>query len=101
MATIGRKALAATTLTRVCTVGDGKFGRRLVICNRTTGAIAVRVGIVTAGSSDPVVDDYILYDTPISANTSVFLTNGEILLSGGNSLWAYAGSAGVSIRLME
>lgn len=64
----------------------------IAICNAGS-ATTVRLSHGT--SSSMTVNDYILYDAPIEANTTLFLTVG-ICVSNNDYIKAYAGTASVT-----
>ena len=95
---LGQAAPAATTNTDLYTVPSGAqaVASTLVICNRGA-TTTVRVAVRPNGSS-LVNQHYIVYDYPINANDSVFLTIG-IALGDLDYVSVYAGTADVSFSL--
>jgi hypothetical protein len=101
MATLGKASLAATTLTKICTLGSTARGRRILICNTSASNSNFRLAFVDAGDLEPVANEYVLYDARILAKQTELLNETEVNLSGGSSVWGYSDVAGVIIRVME
>jgi len=97
--TLGQVAPAATTLTTLYTVpaATQAVGSKLAICN--TGAISTtfRVAIRPAGAAIAPMH-YIVYESSINTNDSMFLTLG-IALATTDVVSVYAGTATVSFNL--
>lgn len=95
---LGQVLPAATTLTTLYTVPGSTqaVASTLSICNQgvsTTFRVAVRV----AGASIEA-KQYVIYDTTVNANDTVFLTLG-ITLATTDVVSVYAGTANVSFNL--
>jgi hypothetical protein len=96
--TLGQVAPAATTLTTLYTVpsSNSTVCSTLAICNRGAST-SVRVAVRPAGASIDV-KHYLVYDTPLAAYDSIFLTLG-ITLATTDVVSVYAGTADVSFGL--
>jgi len=95
---LGQVNPAATTLTDLYTVPSATqaVASTLAICNQGVST-TVRVAIRPAGEAiDP--KHYIVYETPVSQNDSLFLTIG-IALSTTDVVSVYAGTANISFNL--
>lgn len=95
---LGQSNPSATTLTTLYTVpaSTSTVCSTLVICNLSTAA-SVRVAIRPAGASI-ANQHYIVYDSVLSANDSVFLTLG-ISLATTDVVSVYASTANVTFNL--
>lgn len=95
---LGQVEPSATTLTTLYTVpgATAAIASTLAVCNKgvaTTFRVALRVG------GGAVADkDYIVYDAPIVANDTRFLTIG-LTASATDVVSVYAGTADVSFNL--
>jgi hypothetical protein len=96
---LGQAALAATTLTDVYTVPAGKSAviSTVFLCNRSAGAVAVRLSVSVAGAADND-KQYMAYDQSIPANETLAITAG-ITLAATDVLRAYAASADISVNV--
>lgn len=96
--TLGQSAPAATTATTLYTVpaATSAVCSTLSICNRGVSTL-IRVAIRPAGAG-LANQHYIVYDAPINANESIFLTLG-IALATTDVVTVYAGTADVSFSL--
>lgn len=96
--TLGQVKPAATTATTLYTVpsATNTVCSTLVICNQGVST-TVRVAIRPAGATLSA-EHYILYDTAVNANDSVFLTVG-VSLATTDVVTVYAGTATVSFNL--
>ena len=95
---LGQVIPAATTLTTLYTVpsATSAVGSTLAICNQSSST-NVRVAIRPAGAAiDP--KHYIVYDTVVSSNDTLFLTIG-VSLATTDVVSVYAGTANVSFNL--
>jgi hypothetical protein len=95
---LGQAIPAATTLSTLYTVpaATSAVASTLSICNQGVST-TVRVAVRPAGASI-VGQHYIVYDNPINANDSLFLTIG-IALATTDVVSVYAGTANVSFNL--
>lgn len=94
---LGQSAPSATTGTDLYTVPAAKSTvvSTIAICNRAT-ATTFRVAIRPAGAA--IADQhYIVYDSAIGANDTVFLTVG-IALAATDVITVYAGTANLSFN---
>lgn len=95
---LGQSAPSAATNTTLYTVPSATSAvcSTLVICNRASST-NVRVAVRPAGAT--LADQhYIVYDAPVGANDSVFLTLG-ITLATTDVVTVYTNKAGVSFSL--
>lgn len=95
---LGQVNPAATTNTTLytCATANGAVCSTLAICNQSTSTNA-RVAIRPAGAAiDP--KHYIVYDSVINANDTMFLTIGTALANT-DVVTVYAGTANVSFNL--
>lgn len=95
---LGQVVPAATTNTTLYTCGtaNGAVGSTLTICNQSTST-NVRAAVRPAGAAiDP--KHYIVYDTVVNANDTMFLTLG-VALANTDVVTVYAGTANVSFNL--
>ena len=69
----------------------------LVICNRTAASLTFRVSVHAADSS-PDDKQFIFYDTPLAANSTLTTVIG-ITLSEGDLVKTYASATGMSFNL--
>lgn len=95
---LGQSAPSATTNTDLYTVpsSTSAVASTLVIANRGV-TTTVRVAVRPAGAA-LANQHYIVYDTPVNQNDSLFLTIG-LSLSQTDVVTVYAGSADVSFSL--
>ena len=96
---LGQVNPAATTLTTLYTVPSAtqSVASTLSICNQGSFATTVRVAIRPAGAAlDP--KHYIVYDSPVTANDTLFLTIG-VSLATTDVVSVYAGTANISFNL--
>lgn len=96
--TLGQSNPAATTLTSLYTVpaATSAVVSTLSICNQGVST-QIRVAVRPAGASI-ASQHYIIYDTYINANDSLFLTLG-LSLATTDVVTVYAGTANVSFGL--
>jgi hypothetical protein len=96
---LGQSSPSATTNTDLytCASSGGAVASTLSICNRSATSIAVRVAIRPAGAT-LANQHYIVYDTPVAANNTLFLTIG-ISLANTDVVTVYTGTAGISFNL--
>lgn len=95
---LGQVNPAATTLTTLYTVpsATSSVGSTLSICNQGATTV-VRVAVRPAGAAiDP--KHYIVYDSPVAGNDTLFLTIG-VALETTDVVSVYAGTANVSFNL--
>lgn len=95
---LGQVAPAATTLTTLYTVpgSNSAVASTLVICNQGVST-TVRVAVRPAGAGI-TSSQYILYETAVNGNDSLFLTIG-IALAQTDVVSVYAGTSTVSFSL--
>ena len=96
---LGQVNPAATTLTTLYTVPSltQAVASTLSICNQGLISTTVRVAIRPAGAAiDP--KHYIVYEAPVAANDTLFLTIG-VSLATTDVVSVYAGTANVSFNL--
>lgn len=96
---LGQSSPAATTNTDLytCSSSGGAVASTLSICNRSGSSINVRVAVRPAGAA-LANQHYIIYDTPVAAVNTLFLTIG-MALSNTDVVTVYTGSANVSFSL--
>ena len=96
---LGQSSPSATTNTDLytCASSAGAVVSTLAICNRTTTSINVRIAVRPAGAAISN-QHYIVYDTPVAANNTLFLTIG-LALANTDVVTVYTGTAGVSFSL--
>ncbi len=94
---LGQAALAATTLTDVYTCPYQAVISSIVVCNRSGGAVTVRIGVAVAGAAGED-KQYLYYDKSVAANDSATLVVG-ITLGAGDVIRAYAASANISVNV--
>ena len=96
---LGQIAAAATTAETLYTAPNLSqvTCSTLVICNRTSGSLTFRVSIRVAGAG---ANDkqYIFYDTPLGANSTLTLTIG-MTLAQTDVVTTYASATGLSFNL--
>jgi len=96
---LGQSSPSATTNTTLytCASSGGAVASTLAICNRNSSPTSVRVAIRPAGAtlSD---EHYIVYDTPVAANNTLFLTIG-ISLANTDVVTVYSGTSLLSFSL--
>lgn len=95
---LGQVNPASATLTTLytCPAATSAIGSTMVIANQSTST-TVRVAVRKSGAAiDP--KHYIVYDTYVNANESLFLTLG-ITLATTDVVSVYAGTASVSFSL--
>ena len=91
---LGSAALAAAADTDLYTVPAGTVATvNINLCNRTAGAITVRIAIRAGALADA---HYIEYDTSIPANGVLERTG--LAMSAGEIITVRAASAGISAR---
>lgn len=90
---LGTPANPGTTLTAMYTVPAGKQAVLTIsACNKTAGALAMRVALSAAASAGSVgAAEYIEYDTSVAANSAV--ERGGICLQAGHKVWVYGSAA--------
>lgn len=95
---LGQVSPSATTATTIYTVpsATSAVASTLTICNRST-TTTVRVAVRPAGAALSN-EHYILYDTPVSTNDTLFLTIG-LSLATTDVVTVYAGTSNVSFNL--
>lgn len=95
---LGQSNPAATTATTLYTVpgATSAVASTLVVCNQGL-TTTVRVAIRPAGAS-LTASQYIMYDTVVNSNDSLFLTIG-LALATTDVVTVYAGTANVSFSL--
>ena len=96
---LGQLAAAATTVETLYTAPNLSqvTTSSLIICNRTSGTLTFRVSVYKATES---IDDkqYLFYDTPVGANSSVSAVIG-MTLAQADSIKTYASATGLSFSL--
>lgn len=95
---LGQSAPSATTNTTIYTVPGATTSlcSTLAVCNRGSSA-TYRVAVIPSGDTIDV-DNYIVYDSAISANDSIFLTIG-ITINAGDFIVVYSNSASLTFSL--
>ena len=95
---LGQSNPAATTLTTLytCATANGAVGSTLAICNQGA-TTTVRVAVRPAGAGI-AAQQYIVYDNPVAAQDTLFLTIG-VALANTDVVSVYAGTANVSFNL--
>ena len=96
---LGQVNPAATTLTTLYTVPSAtqSVASTLAICNQGLVSTTVRVAIRPAGAA-LAAQHYIVFDSLVSANDTLFLTIG-VSLATTDVVSVYAGTASVSFSL--
>jgi hypothetical protein len=96
---LGQSNPSATTLTTLYTVpaATSAVCSTLVVCNLSTNGISIRVAVRPAGAAI-ANQHYLVYDTIIAANDSIFLTLG-ISLATTDVVSVYASSANATFSL--
>lgn len=96
---LGQSAPSATTNTDVYTVGAGKQAvvSTIAVCNRGATAATYRIAIRVNGSALSN-EEYIAYDSAITANNSTMITIG-VTLGAGDIVTVYASNANLSFNL--
>ena len=96
---LGQVSPSATSNTDLytCSATNGAVASTLAICNRSTYSIAVRVAVRPGGAALLPVH-YIVYDTPVAPNNTLFLTIG-LALQNTDVVTVYTGTAGVGFSL--
>lgn len=96
---LGQSNPAVTTLTALYTVPGSTeaVASTLAVCNRTSSGVLVRVSVAVAGAADSL-EQYLLYDTEIRKNDSLFLTLG-MSLAATDVVRVYTDTSGVSFSL--
>ena len=96
---LGQLDAAATTIETLYTTPDLVMTTvsSLVVCNRTAASITFRVSIYQAGSS-PDDKQFIFYDAPLAANSTLTTVIG-ITLTEGDLVKTYASAIGMSFNL--
>jgi len=97
--TLGQSAPSATTNTDLYTVpaATSTVCSTLAVCNRANSATTYRIAVRPAGAT-LANEHYIVYDSTIAINDTVFLTLG-ISLAATDVITVYAGSANLSFSL--
>lgn len=95
---LGQSIPAATTNTTLytCATANGAVCSTLAICNQGTST-NTRVAIRPAGAT-LTNSQYIVYDTMVNANDTMFLTIG-VAVANTDVITVYAGTANVSFNL--
>lgn len=95
---LGQVIPAATTATTLYTVpaSTSTVASTLVVCNQGVSTL-VRIAVRPAGATLAALH-YLVFDTVVSANDSLFLTLG-ITLATTDVVTVYAGTANVSFQL--
>ena len=93
---LGQVNPVATTLTTLYTAPSGAVVSTLAICNQ--GATTTYRVLVSVAGAALNAKQYIVYETGVNANDSVFLTLG-ITLAATDIVKVYAGTANVSFSL--
>lgn len=96
---LGQVDPAATTLTPLYTVPASTEAvcSTLVICNRNSSSVTIRVSVAVAGAADDPVQ-YIWYDKSVPKNESIFATIG-LTLATTDVVRVYASTTGVTFSL--
>lgn len=96
--TLGQADPAAATLTDLYTVpaATSAIVGRVTIANRTAAQALVRLA-VSVGGGAVAAKDYVLYDTPIPANSALDV-NGAITLAATDKLRCYSLAGSVSFN---
>ena len=81
-----------------CPASTSFVGSTLIVCNTAGTPTTLRTRIAVNDAS-VVTKQYIYYDAPIAANTTVTLTVG-ITLSAGDVIYVDAGASGVAFNLV-
>jgi hypothetical protein len=95
---LGQVNPSATTATTLYTVGAGKSAvvSTIAVCNQAATSATFRIAIRAAGATLSA-EDYIAYDSAITANNSTFITIG-VTLAATDVITVYASSATVSFN---
>ena len=95
---LGQVAPSATTNTDLYTVGAGKSAvvSTIAITNRAATSATYRVAIRVGGAAISN-EDYIAYDTTVSANNSTMITIG-VTLAATDVITVYASTANLSFN---
>jgi glucose-6-phosphate dehydrogenase assembly protein OpcA len=95
---LGQVNPAATTATTLYTVGSGKSAvvSTITVCNQAASAATFRIAIRVAGSALSA-EEYIAYDSTVSANDTTAFTLG-ITLTATDVITVYASTATVSFN---
>jgi len=92
---LGKADLPAAANTDLYTVPGGKVATvNVAFCNRTAAAISVRLAARSGAVGNA---DYLEYDAQVPANGVLERT--AIVMGEGETLLAFAASAGVSVRV--
>ena len=96
---LGQTSPSATTNTDLytCSATNGAVASTLAICNRSISSVAVRVAVRPGGASISN-QHYIVYDTPVAPNNTLFLTIG-LALQNTDVVTVYAGTTNISFSL--
>lgn len=96
---LGQSAPSATTDTNVYTVPTGKQAvvSTIAVCNRGATSATYRIAIRVNGSALSN-EEYIAYDSAITANNSTMITIG-VTLGAGDIVTVYASNANLSFNL--
>lgn len=92
---LGQSAPAATTNTTVYTVpaSTAAVVSTISICNRAATSATYRVAIAT--SATPTTDEYIVYDSAVAGNDTIFITIGATMQAA-EKVVVYASTANLS-----
>lgn len=95
---LGQSNPAATTATTLYTVGAGKSAvvSTITVCNQAASAATFRIAIRVAGSALSA-EEYIAYDSTVSANDTTAFTLG-ITLAATDVITVYASTTTVSFN---
>jgi len=96
---LGQVAAAATTAETLYTAPNltQTTTSTLVVCNRTSGTLTFRVSVRVAGASAEL-KQYLFYDTPLGANSTLTATIG-MTLAQSDVVTTYASASGLSFSL--
>jgi len=94
---LGQAALAQTTLTDIYTCPNSAVLSSIVVCNRTAGALTVRIAVAVAGIAD-ATKQYLAYGESVAANTRLTLGKG-VTLGPGDVIRGYASDVGLSVNI--
>jgi hypothetical protein len=70
----------------------------LVVCNRTTGSLDFRVSLTVNDVPVTTDKDYIFYNAPLAANSTITVTIGMTLATN-DTMRVYASATGLSFNL--
>lgn len=96
---LGQVDVAATTLTALYTVpaSTETVVSTLVICNRNSSGVSIRVSVAVAGAADDP-SQYIWYDKSVPKNESIFATIG-LTFAATDVVRVYSDTANVTFSL--